>query len=346
MILQKRMQRGKRASCSSNGSLCYHPFRSHLCLLTRPIARDGASSQYCTSLDSWYRVPDLQSDTAASMQLLRALRQQQVLTKCISLPALPTSLACISTCSSSLQQHQNPQLMRVQQQQSSQSSQDQHTSSLWKYLGAGGAAVAAGCAAWSYSNSSNGVVSQIDPMQLSRASPRGQAAVAAACAGPLLHLQHAANPTPAQLQGIAAALADDVAAIGPELSTGLWGLAMFGADLPPQQLDRLAGAAMQQMETLPVYEAIVTGMCVEGGSAGDGTVRCMCVCVGGGEGGGGRAGDSAVCVCVEHCLHAERITCIMYGSVASCVGCIDCSMCLRPLLPSSSPAPTPSFQTV
>lgn len=152
--------------------------------------------------------------------------------------------------------------MRVaQQQHNGQNGSDQQSpGSLWTYLGAGGAAAAAGWAAWSYSNSSSSTSAQIDPMQLARASPRAQAAVAAACAGPLLHLQHAVNPTPAQLQGIAAALEAEAAALGPELATGLWGLAMLGADLPQQQLDRLATAALQQMQALPVYEAIVTGV--------------------------------------------------------------------------------------
>lgn len=85
---------------------------------------------------------------------------------------------------------------------------------------------------------------------------------AAACAAPLLHLQHALNPTPAQLQGIAAALESEADALGPELAVALWGLAMFGAVLPQQQLARLAAAAIEQMPQLPVYEAILAGVWV------------------------------------------------------------------------------------
>jgi hypothetical protein len=149
--------------------------------------------------------------------------------------------------------------MRVKQAEGQQSTDQQQQTSLWTYLGAGGAAAAAGSAAWTYSNSSSTSAAPIDPMRLAHAPPRAQAAVGAACAGPLLHLQHALNPTPAQLQGIAAALAAEAASLGPELVTGLWGLAMFGAVLPQQQLARLAGSVIEQIPQLPVYEAIVAG---------------------------------------------------------------------------------------
>lgn len=197
------------------------------------------------------------------MQVLRALRQQQLLA--CSAATLPTCLSCLSTSPTLLQQP-NPQLMRVQQQQS-QNSQDQtQQKPIWPFLGAGGAAAAAGWAAWSYSNSNSSSIPSIDPMRIAHASPRAQVAVAAACSGPLLHLQHARNPTTAQLQGIAAALESEAAAVGPELATGLWGLAMFGAVLPEQQLARLAGAAAEQIQELPVYEAIIAG-------------RLCCLCI-------------------------------------------------------------------
>jgi hypothetical protein len=158
--------------------------------------------------------------------------------------------------------------MRVKQAEGQHNTDQQQTSS-WTYLAAGGAAAAAGLAAWTYSNSSSSSAAPIDPMRLAHAPPRAQAAVGAACAGPLLHLQHALNPTPAQLQGIAAALGADSASLGPELVTGLWGLAMFGAVLPQQQLARLAGDVMEQIPHLPVYEAIVAGALKQSGSRGE-----------------------------------------------------------------------------
>lgn len=148
--------------------------------------------------------------------------------------------------------------MRVQQQQSQNGEDPNGQKSIWAYLGAGGAAAAA-WAAWNYNNSNSSSIPSIDPMRIAHAPPRAQAAVAAACAGPLLHLQHALNPTPAQLQGIAAALESEAAVLGPELATGLWGLAMFGAVLPEQQLTRLAGAATEQIPQLPVYDAVIAG---------------------------------------------------------------------------------------
>lgn len=190
------------------------------------------------------------------MYVLRALRPQQI-TRC-SVGALPTCLPCLSTSSAAQQQH--PQLMRVAQQESHGSSDpEQQQRPFWVYLGAGAAATAAGWTAWSYNNRDISSAPPLSPMQLAHASPRAQAAVAACCAGPLLHLMHGLNPTPAQLQGLAAALEADSAALGPELGTGIWGLAMLGAAIPQQQLARLAGAAQQQMQQLPVYDAILTG---------------------------------------------------------------------------------------
>lgn len=190
--------------------------------------------------------------------MLRALRPQQ-LSRC-SAAALPACTSCISTSAASQQQY--PQLMRVAQQQSNGSSDQQQQRSLWAYLGTGAAATAAGWTAWNYVNSTTTSAAPIDPMQLMHASQRGQAAVAACCAGPLLHLLHGLNPTPAQLQGLAAALESEAASLGPELVTGLWGLAMLGAAIPQQQLARLADAALQHMQQLPVYEAITTGATV------------------------------------------------------------------------------------
>lgn len=215
------------------------------------------------------------------MLLTRVLQYTRGVTLHLSpaaaLPTCGTAAAWLSTSSSLLQQ-QNPQLMRLTQQPSDNSNGDQQRSaSLWTYLGAGGAAAAAaGWAAYAYSNSSSVSAPPISPMRLARASPRAQAAVgAAACAAPLLHLQHTLNPTPAQLQGIAAALEAEADALGPELAVALWGLAMFGAVLPQQQLARLAAAAIEQMPQLPVYEAILAGAGVWVG----GWVDALCISV-------------------------------------------------------------------
>lgn len=131
----------------------------------------------------------------------------------------------------------------------------------WHIAGAAGAAAAAaGWAAWSYNDSQNSLNAAFsDPTYLASASPRAQAAVAASCAAPLLHLQHGLNPTPQQLSGLASALEADAAALGPELATGLWGLAMLGAVVPQQQLARLAEVVAEQMPQMPVYEAILSG---------------------------------------------------------------------------------------
>lgn len=189
------------------------------------------------------------------MYVLRALRPQQ-LYRC-SAAALPACMSCIFTSASSQQQY--PQLMKVAQQQSNGNSDQQQQRPLWAYLGAGAAATAAGWTAWTYFNSNITSAAPIGPMQLVHASQRGRAAVAACFSGPLLHLLHGLKPTPAQLQGLAAALEAEAASLGPELVTGLWGLAMLGATIPQQQLTRLADAALQHMQQLPVYEAITTG---------------------------------------------------------------------------------------
>lgn len=189
--------------------------------------------------------------------LVRALRSQQLLCRFSATAAAPSCQACVAT-SSALRQG-NPQLMRVKQPQGQDGHGQQGETPWLKYLGAGGAAAAAGWAAWSYnSNRSSLDATFSDPRRLATASPRGQAAVAAACTAPLLHLQHGLNPTPAQLQGIAAALDAEADALGPELATGLWGLAMFGAVLPQQQLARLAEVVVQQLAQLPLYEAIIS----------------------------------------------------------------------------------------
>lgn len=189
--------------------------------------------------------------------LVRALRSQQ-LCRFSAATAAPSCQACVAT-SAALRQG-NPQLMRVKQPQGQNGDGQQGETPWLKYLGAGGAAAAAGWAAWSYSSNRSSLDATFsDPRRLAAASPRGQAAVSASCTAPLLHLQHGLNPTPAQLQGIAAALDAEADALGPELATGLWGLAMFGAVLPQQQLARLADAVMQQMAQLPVYEAIISG---------------------------------------------------------------------------------------
>lgn len=199
------------------------------------------------------------------MLLTRVLQRGVTLSPATAalLPTCATAAAAWLSTSSSLLQQQNPQLMRLKQQPSdnSRNGDQQHSGYLWTYLGAGGAAAAAaGWAAYAYSNSSSVSAPPISPMRLAHASPCAQAAVgAAACAAPLLHLQHALNPTPAQLQGIAAALEAEADTLGPELAVALWGLAMFGAVLPQQQLARLAAAAIDQMPQLPVYEAILAG---------------------------------------------------------------------------------------
>jgi hypothetical protein len=127
-------------------------------------------------------------------------------------------------------------------------------------------------------------------------SARTQAAAAGALVAPLLHLLHGLQPTPAQLQGIAAALHAEVpGSLGDkELADGLWGLAMLGAGtllaggssggaqqpLPQQQQQQqhvasLVAAAVDRLAQMPAYEAIVTGAgavwCVCG--------VCVCVCV-------------------------------------------------------------------
>jgi hypothetical protein len=216
------------------------------------------------------------------MLLARVL--QRGVTRHLPFPCSSTAGAAAAwlSTSPSLLQQQNPQLMRLKQQprdNNSSNGDQQRSSSL--YLGIGGAAAAAaGWAAYAYSNSSSVSAPPIDPMRLAHASPRAQAAVgAAACTAPLLHLQHALNPTPAQLQGIAAALESEAVALGPELAVALWGLAMFGAVLPQQQLTSLAAAAIEQIPQLPVYEAILAGMLADEEHAATCLHLFVCACM-------------------------------------------------------------------